>query len=80
MKLLGQVPEPGIRHRRHLAVPLPLAEAYYRGTGGPCGVGDGREEGGAAHSLPRGRGRFYVGGRQVVKVKGWGGSKSGGEG
>ena len=51
------MPEPGVRHRRHHAVPAPLAEAKRRSCEGRDDVGDGREAGGAAHYLPESRGR-----------------------
>ena len=61
MKRLGRVRAPGVGHRQHPAVPSPLAGAVLCRCEGRDGAGAGIGKGGAARSLPWGRGRWVVG-------------------
>ena len=66
---MGRVLAPGVGHRQHPAVPSPHADAVRHRCEGRDGASVGIGKGGAARSLPRGRGRLFVGGRYVSVVR-----------
>ena len=66
---MGRVLAPGVGHRQHPAVPSPHADDVHRRCEGRDGADAGFGKGGAARSLPCGRGRWCVRSRQVSVVR-----------